>query len=186
MKKNHYSDSENLSPTFRHFCAFITLILGPLFSGAVQAQLPEPAVSISIVLTDQFRYLTSADRRFGVPFNLYSHVLVDGSDPVSAERVDVYVGFIRPDGVWMTWPDDPKPYGFWVPEVGVQPLVRNAALSGGGFVLPGRSVDYLQYVFKPEDLPGIYQWFTLVVRAGKPADDVSQWITMRTKMLPVK
>ena len=168
-------------------CFVIALALAATFTGAVQAQLPEPAILLTIKATDLFRDKTSADRNYGVHFHLYSYAQVAENDPVAAERADVYVGLLRPDGVPMTWANDPKPYGYWLPVSGMQPLARNLPLSGGFTnvkLVPGGG--YLYHVFKPEDLPGIYQWFTLVVRAGKPVDDTTQWLAMRTVMIPVK
>lgn len=165
------------------FLFSVPLVFALSFSASVQAHLPEPAVTIDMVATDSIRHVTRTDRTYP-KLNLFSHIVVEESDPISSERVDVYIGFIRPDGVPMTWADD-LPYQGMLPAVGMFPIARNFPLSGGGFGLPMNG-GYLQYLFKPEDLPGIYQWFTLLVRSGKSVEDPTQWVTLRTKMLPVK
>ena len=185
MKKYHFSMRGNLRRAFCWGFFLAAFVHASLWPRTTHAQLKEPAVSISMVLSDLFRERTSADRRYGIPFNLFSFIRVDANDPVAAESVDVYVGFIRSDGVSMTWSDLPEPYEFTLPAAGMRPLIRNVPLSNGGFGLP-ETGGYIRYVFSSEDLPGIYHWFPLLVRAGKPVEDTTQWIGFRTKMLPVK
>ena len=186
MKKYNFFVRRGLKMVFCWVFFLVAFVHVSLLPGTAHAQLKEPAISIKLVLSDLFRNLSIADRRYGVPFNLFSYVLVDANDPVAAETVDVYVGFIRSDGVPMTWSNYPEElFEITLPEVGMRPLVRNVSLSNGSFVLPN-SGGYIRYVFSSEDLPGIYHWFTLLVRAGKPVEDTTQWISFRTKMLPVK
>ena len=130
MKKYHLLVRDSLKRAFCHGFFLVAFVYSSLLSGTAHAQLKEPAISITMVLSDLFRNLERADRRYGIPFNLYSSIRVlDGNDPVATESVDVYLGFIRSDGVPMTWSDYPEaPYEITLPEVGMRPLVRNVPL----------------------------------------------------------
>ncbi len=70
---------------------------------------------------------------------------------------------------------------------GLAPLDANKKLDG--FMYTGHkdnSYLYMEYKFMPEDVPGLYIFFILVVDAGKNPADPGNWITSKTRIVSVK
>jgi hypothetical protein len=168
---------------------FVCAILGCVLVGRLaHAQVQDNGLSVSMIITDQFRTLTHADRQMGKTFYFYTSAQPDAAAPVAALSADVYVGFIRADGMILSWARDSiGATESLLPSPGLRPLVSGLQLAGGfdNSSLLGNN-RFLTYMFVQSDPPGIYQWFTLLVRAGQSPEDTSQWITIRTRMLPVK
>lgn len=155
--------------------------------GFARAQLPLPSVFTTIYIGNFTQAFFEVDRR--IPTNVYfdGTVTVDASAPVAAEKVDLYVGLIRPDGGLLTWLTGAPANQALQLNPGMNALVRGLPLSGGiEHITQLPNVGLLLGNFGPSDLPGIYQWFALLVRAGQPVEKTDQWISLRTRMFPVK
>lgn len=182
----------------RWFAGLLLVLLG-VGGGVPVAHSDSPAPPIEIAL--RFPYNMTPDPAFtyqsfrlssGSLYTLVPLITVPEGASAFGQRADIYVGIFKPNGQLMTWRPEVDSEGDMSTgrtkiAAGLAPMRVNTALQGE--VYPhqmGQTSFSLKYSFAPDDVPGVYLYFVVVVEPGKDPGDPSHWITSKTRIVNVK